>query len=330
MGRPRKRAREENGNDELDFSQVESFDFNSVSPERIVGIPGTGIPLTLGSQMPSTNFETPDPNLAWLDPLLQDAGVGQPDQEFRSILPYVSTPDLYETPGPAGPYATPPQTNGLSQPLPGTSCICLPNMYMTISEISATIDWEFPMTVHKLKVAMQTSDSVLKCPTCPHEATSAMQNLMMLTTLLTTITDCYRKILNTIDAEAAKAESTGTSIQYRMGDSSPERWHLHTGTDDCPMGINIDLDPAEYKSLARKVIKADVLGASNARPNQVSIMGLVRRLEERQHGWHNGASSAEIRAPSSGGERECRPETGDPTCLKLVGMIRNRVDLLGL
>jgi hypothetical protein len=335
MGRPRKRAREDNANDEIDFNNVEempAFDFDSVLPAQIVGIPGTGIPLSLEPQIPSISFGDPEPPLTWFDPLLQNAGVGQPGQNFRSMLPYVNMPDLnassIQTPGAS--YPTPPHMNGGAlSPQQGT-CICLPNMYLTLSDISATKDWAFPMQVHKLKVALQTTDSVIKCPTCPHETTSAMQNLMMLTTLLTTVTDCYRKILHTIDVEAARAEAAGTSIQYRMGDTNPERWHLHTGTNDCPMGINVDLDPPEYRMLARKVIKADVLGASNPSQNQTSILGLVKRLEERQHEWHNGVSSAEMRAHFSRGGQECRPEAGDFTCLKLVGMIRNHVTLLGL
>jgi hypothetical protein len=148
--------------------------------------------------------------------------------------------------------------------------------------------------------------------------------------VLTAVTDCYRKILGSIDAEAARAENAGTTIQYRIGDTSPERWHLHTGTNDCPMGVNVDLDPSEYKMLARKVIKADVLGAANANPNQMSVLGIVKSLEERQHEWHTGSSSAVIRAHFSRAGQECRPEAGDFTCLKLVGMIRHHIDMLGL
>jgi len=157
-----------------------------------------------------------------------------------------------------------------------------------------------------------------------------MQNLMLLTTLLTTVTDCYRRILRHIDAEAAKAEELGTSIQYRMGDSSPERWHLHTGTNDCPMGINVDLDASEYKMLARKVIKADVLGATNSPMGQISITDLVNRLEERQHEWHKGASSTEMREHYSKAGQQCNPDAGDFTCLKLVGMVRHQIGMLGL
>ena len=208
--------------------------------------------------------------------------------------------------------------------------MCLPNLYITLSDLSSTKEWAFPMSVHKLKTAMHTSDGVLKCPTCPHEPSSAMQNLMMLTTLLTSVTDCYRKILKSIDAQAAQAEETGTSIQYRMGDSSPERWHLHTGTNDCPMGINVDLDASEYKMLARKVIRADVLGAANSPMGQISILELVRRLEERQNEWHTSGSHSELRAHFASAGEQCNPSNGDYTCLKLIGMIRHHVSLLGL
>lgn len=157
-----------------------------------------------------------------------------------------------------------------------------------------------------------------------------MQNLMMLTTLLTTVTECYRKILLAIEAHAAEAEVAGTTIQYRMGDSSPERWHLHTGTDNCPMGINVDFEPGEYKMIARKVIRADVVGAANSPMGRISILDLVKRLEERQKDWHSGGSSIEMRRHFASAGQQCDPANGDFTCLKLVGMIRHHVGLLGL
>jgi hypothetical protein len=204
-------------------------------------------------------------------------------------------------------------------------------LYITLSDLSSTKEWAFPMSVHKLKTAMHTSDQVLKCPSCPHEPASAMQNLMMLTTLLTSVIDCYRKVLQSIDAQAAKAEETDSNIQYRIGDSSPERWYMHTGTNDCPMGINVDLDASEYKMLARKVVRADVLGAKNSPMGQISMLELVRRLEERQNEWHNSAHHTELRSHFAGpGQEQCSQGDGDYTCLKLIGMIKHHISRLGL
>ena len=333
MGRPRKRARDDNSaNDEVDFNDVGElppFTFDMIPQQPIVGIPGTGIPLSMSEHMQNVNFETShDPSLQWIDPTLQNYGIAQPGDNFRPMLPWIGgsdqLPDVNGTPSSA--YPTPPQTNGAN----GTSCTCLPNLYVTLSDLGTTKEWSFPMSVHKLKTAMQTSDAVLKCQICPYESTTAMQNLMLLTTLLTTVTDCYRKILKSIDVQAAKAEESGDTIQYRMGDSNPEKWHLHTGTNDCPMGINVDLDASEYKMLARKVIRADVHGAKNSPMGQISVVGLVDRLEQRQQEWHKGASSAEMREHYSGGGQQCNPENGDFTCLKLVGMVRHQVGMLEL
>jgi hypothetical protein len=237
MGRPRKRARDDNeAPNDLEFNdagQLPPFDFNSVPPANIVGIPGTGIPLTLAEQMPNVDFTTNhDPSLQWLDPMLRDSGLGQqPSQEFTPMFPWIGGIDLSRSPPQADAsanYPTPPHSNNFNIPSTSGTCMCLPNLYITLSDLSSTKEWAFPMSVHKLKTAMQTSDQVLKCPTCPNEPASAMQNLMLLTTLLTSVTDCYRKVLKSIDVQAAQAEESGTSIQYRMGDSSPERWHLHS------------------------------------------------------------------------------------------------------
>jgi hypothetical protein len=97
------------------------------------------------------------------------------------------------------------------------------------------------------------------------------------------------------------------------------------------MGISIDLDASEFKMLTRKVIRADVLGAANSPMGQISIMTLVRRLEERQNEWHHSAGHAELRSHFTGaGQQQCTPGDGDYTCLKLIGMIKHHVELLGL
>ncbi|KIV98909.1 hypothetical protein, variant [Verruconis gallopava] len=354
MGRPRKRPREENdttvtsadanaanGINFNDTSGELTYDFNSLTPELISGLPGTGMPLSMASSIPLDFFKPhQEASLSWLDPLLQNVGTDQPDQEFRAHIPDASVASNRSPEASSSSFTTSASTMVQFSSTPGT-CLCLHNMYMTLSELAATKDWSFPYSVHKLKLSLQTANSVLKCLICPLEPTSAMQNLMTLSTVLTTITDCYRKILTSIDAEVKSAEEEGRSMMYRMGDSNPERWHLHTGTADCPMGVNIDLAPSEYKMLSRKVISTDVLGSARASAHRssqlqqqnsdtISVLGLVQRLEHRQREWHKSAAAAELQVHYARSGMECRPEEGDYMCLKLVGTIRRRIETLGL
>jgi len=155
-----------------------------------------------------------------------------------------------------------------------------------------------------------------------------MQNIMLLTTLLTSITDCYRKLLTAIDTEAKRSADAGEKKKFRMGDNSPEKMHLHTGTLDCPMGFDIDLDSHEWRTVARKVVKADVVGSGQPSPS--TVLGLADMLEERQHRWHHDPMTLEMRTLFSKNGTRCEPREGEFSCLKMVGMIRRHVELLDL
>ena len=199
-------------------------------------------------------------------------------------------------------------------------------MYLCLSNLGGIPTFEFPYQLPPIKSAIRTTKGVLECSQCPKESTSAMQNIMMLITLVTTITDSYRKMLVYIDNETARAEAAGEKKNYRIGDNSPEKWHMHTGTLDCPMGFNIDLDPDQWKSLARQVIKADVHGSANA--SSTSLMGLVGSLEERQVRWHENPPSLEVKMHST---RNCNGDLPqEHVGLKLIGTIRHHIERLRL
>jgi hypothetical protein len=320
MGRPRKRRREDEGIEAMDLTSLDehaNFDLES-SEYTLPDIHGTNQviqPETIYSaqiSMPNDelNFDQDYPPV---DPTLENS-----ESNFAIATP--STDD--QGAAVAVIYPTPPSSH---DPIPLAPCACLSEMYLTLSTLQTRTDFGFPAVLPTLRSALATTTNVLKCEQCPKQPMTAMQNVMLLTTLLTTITDSYRKLILAIDVEAKRAKESGELKGFRVGDNSMERMHLHTGTPDCPMGFDIELDGEEWRKFARSVVKADVDGS---RSGSRSIMGLANQLDERQRQWHSDPTKEEARKAMTG--ENCVPREGEWSCLKMVDMIRRHIEVLGL
>jgi hypothetical protein len=342
MGRPRKRRREDEGPGLLHSNNLEQCPDSSFDTSSPHLYDFTGNLQSTPSFIHNMNFETPfDPDCIPVDPSLELSILRHsPHQGFgpdENRNPFEANGNSFHDNGNTG------QANGnqfqdyspnFSTPssdvqITLAKCSCLSDMYLTLQTLQIYETFEFPDTLPLLRNSIQSTKAVLECPQCPKESTSAMQNIMLLTTLLTSITDCYRKLLLSIDTEAKRVEEAGEKKHFRMGDSSPEKAHLHTGTLDCPMGFYVDLNGQEWRTLARKVVKADVVGSGVAL-NSSAVLGLADMLEERQRRWHRDPKTLEIRTHFSKDGIHCAPRDGEFSCLKMVGMVRRHVDLLDL
>ena len=143
---------------------------------------------------------------------------------------------------------------------------------------------------------------------------------MLLGTLFPLMLDKYRKILLSIDADA----SNGRPKMYRIGDASLENAHLHTGGPDCPMGIEVELGADDWRRMARKIIRRDILGREDGSAEPGGMMGLIQDIEKRQHKWHAKHREEDRRVPDSPCSEGdgTRHGGGDHLCLKIVGLAR--------
>ena len=161
-----------------------------------------------------------------------------------------------------------------------TSCQCLQVLYSTLSLFASPSIPSFPYSMSLLKQATGVGRDVLQCEVCPQWHNTALQNSMMLGTLMNLIINDYAKLLRHIDERASNEDQ----VVYRMGEYfTPETAHLHTGTLDCPMGISIDLSGAEWRTLARKAIRKEVVGDH---PGDRCIALVLGKMKERQMKWH--------------------------------------------
>jgi hypothetical protein len=160
-------------------------------------------------------------------------------------------------------------------------------MYLTLSELHSVNNFHFPQVIIPMRKAMSTLSEIIHCPHCPKEAFTATQNVTSIVALFKAILERFNKVICWIDAEAQRLEQTGEKKPYRIGDNNPALHHLHTGTLDCPMGFNIELEATDWKRLVKAALKTEVYGGGS---NPMPLMDLLKEAEARQHKWHESAA----------------------------------------
>ncbi|KAF2869842.1 hypothetical protein BDV95DRAFT_497944, partial [Massariosphaeria phaeospora] len=212
-----------------------------------------------------------------------------------------------------------------------SSCTCLSIMYLSLSDLQNMTTFAFPAVIPSLRQAMSTTSTMLQCEKCPQDTFSAMQNVQSLTALFSAIAERFHKVLRDIDAEAARLEQAGAKKPFRIGDNNAANMHLHTGTIDCPMGFDIELEPNEWKRLAKRALKTEVLGGGS---NPVPLSHLVEEMSNRQSRWHTGKNFHRDEVSQLfGGTEACamryKENPRDAACVRMIDQIRGMLDRMG-
>ena len=204
------------------------------------------------------------------------------------------------------------------------SCACLTKTWMTLTELQAVTSFEFPQVVVPLRTAMTALADIIKCPQCPKNPFSAIQNIQSIIALMKAIVERFNRVLGHVDLEAARLEEAGHKRAYRFADPNPALAHLHTGTPECPMGFNIDLEAKEWKRIVKATLKTELYGnGSNPQP----LLQLLNMCEMRQEVWHSDRTGWTDEMERLYGDKEEGPVHG---CCKALGArdIRKWIDKL--
>lgn len=166
------------------------------------------------------------------------------------------------------------------------TCACLSTMYLTLNTLQSLSTFAFPFTLHPLREAMQTASEVLSCEYCPTKFLSAVHNTQLAGTLLVSIAERFSRVLESITSEAIRAERANERKKFRLTDLNTGTSHLHTGGLGCAAAFSIDLSPAEWRSMSKKVVRAEVHGPADGVDCCPYFVGLTRRMIDRQQVWH--------------------------------------------
>jgi hypothetical protein len=363
MGRPKKRQRAENECDEEGVVEDVPLDQFLAGPADVA----------TGSKdaVPPTDFNNVDSMLA-LDGMLQPWTVPGLDWNmsdnnghlFDDPVPDLTRDNSSEDSPPAINVSTELQshhqhhqqpvpvdyTAGLSAPDQLPTCACLSTLYLTLSNL-ATMDpsFSFPTALHPLREAMSTASQVLSCTACPTRFITGLQNVQLLNALLMSLAERFSRVLTSITNEATSLEHHNASASpseqrtklFRLADLSTPG-HLHTGGLGCAAAFSLSFTPAEWRSMAKKVVRAEVHGPSDGTNCCAYLLGLISAMEKRQDQWHKMPPSMDFPKDKDGnlmsrsmtvGEgagghaigTECDPAQ-EHLCLKMLEGTRRMVD----
>jgi len=152
-----------------------------------------------------------------------------------------------------------------------------------------------------------------------------MQTTLLLVTAIPHISSHYARLLAAIDAEAAGAAGAAGGVKrLRMGEvGNPALEGWHTGTRDCPMGVEVEVEAGVWRGMMRGVVVKEV-GV---------LRGVVEAMDVRGRGWHErrwgGDGGGGVGVGMGGG---CAVWTGGAGCfgLTVVAMTRMAVEGVGV
>ena len=285
MGRPRKRRRDDEGNiyaameglggaynpsDLPDGGFLQSQYLADFAGDNSLGMGDLSYP-NIGFDMDSYQDDNPDLQVHQHNPLFGyratdasqhvDAGSSYTAKDTTQLQTPPNRIELDSTGGP------PP------------ICACLPKLYSILASFQTLPQPSFPYSLGLLKNAVRLGHAVVQCQICPKTYNTGVQNVMLLGTLVQMISNEYAKLLRHIEQRSANEDK----ITFRIGEHSSPLDSRHTGTQDCPMGININLSGEEWQMLARKAIRQGVLGDFNSTD---SLMALIDAMRGRQQSLH--------------------------------------------
>ena len=301
MGRPRKRKHDDHLLDLPNQNQMASA--NNFPSESWLQDHNTHP--NLSSFSDSEAFSLSDPSL---NTLFESNQLSLGTDSTISPCPEKQT----ETPRELGD----PQIQKPSSTQDAPACSCLPGMYLAVSNLSSSHIDSFPSFLAPIRAGIRTASGMLVCDTCNKDMDSFRQNVLLMNTLLTAIASRCGKVFKEIDAEATRAQSLGLKKPFRMGDASPDLQHLHTGTSECPLGMDVELDASQWHSVVYSAVKSLIYDKGDERQ---TLESMLSRYEERQNAWH---TLSMVHHPES----SCVPESdGSYTCVRLTQQIREMV-----
>jgi len=180
------------------------------------------------------------------------------------------------------------------------TCACLSTLYLTLSSL-ATMDqtFPFPTSLHPLREAMSTASQAISCPVCPILFITGLQNVQLLNALLMSLAERFSRILSSINAEATALELHNSTVStlaelktktFRLADLSTPG-HLHSGGPHCAAAFSLSFTPAEWRSMAKKVVRAEVHGPADGSECCPYLLGLITQMEKRQERTHKAPPS---------------------------------------
>lgn len=206
-------------------------------------------------------------------------------------------------------------------------CGCLAAMYLAMSSIQE-LPTDITSALATVRVAANTTRNVLRCEQCGMPKLvevppriEVFQNTMMLGTIIPTVVNGYKRLLQMVDCETKLADAVGAKKYFRLKDYgcieelSGEFEHLE----------NIPLGPHEWRRAVRRLLQVDVNGHGNG---MTGLKGIIAEMEARQRKRHKEvAKIATTDQLAIVGGKPCMGEK-DALCLRMLDTAKAALNAL--
>ncbi|KAI5464965.1 hypothetical protein BGZ63DRAFT_421952 [Mariannaea sp. PMI_226] len=209
------------------------------------------------------------------------------------------------------------------------SCSCLASIYLCLEETRAThSNMSFSSGLIRLRTVVSRALGILQCQVCPTNFVWAMQNSQLLNTLLVSMAETYRRLVQSIEEEAKRAASNDETKPLLISETQPGLLDLGSadGNFSSP-SLRVTLAPHQWEAMAKSAVRQEIFGSADA--NLASFSRLLQLMEERQLGWHSGALPSCVNLQHQ--HHNHRQSTDrEPMCVTMVRHTKSLIDRLDL
>ncbi|SPJ88028.1 uncharacterized protein FTOL_12497 [Fusarium torulosum] len=139
------------------------------------------------------------------------------------------------------------------------TCACLASLYLSLEEVRKADDLPFTSRLSVLRHLTTTAAGIVQCQICPTKFLWAMQNSQLLNTLLISLAEGYKKIVQFVEDETRRSEEAHEAKLLFLTEG-PKLEMQPQG--DSSLGLSLSLDPQDWKSIANKTIKGELFGTA--------------------------------------------------------------------
>ncbi|PKS11995.1 hypothetical protein jhhlp_001291 [Lomentospora prolificans] len=242
---------------------------------------------------------------------------------------------------------------------PNVTCPCLSSIYLALDSLNNISD-DISTAMGTARAAARSAHDVLRCNICSSVLIEAplvippmqsYQNMMLLSALLTSLSNSYFHLLEIIDCAAAEARSRNEMLHFsfrRLGGV----WDDLNSSDSggCLLALVIndsDLDPEVWRLAMRAVLRYEIYGftteSSNPsctanglpQPQHFGLAQAVHDLEERSRLRHEKldklVAAGHVVTCSPLGKHTVTPPGGEkPQCMMVIESVKLALDRLSI
>lgn len=233
-----------------------------------------------------------------------------------------------------------------------SSCGCLASLYLALDALT-NLPTEVEPAIRAARSATKAAHDSTHCRVCCPPLTESMritmtsfQNMMILGALFPSVVDAYRRILEMIEIETARAICERRQIHFSLPAYGGVWGQLGSDENICNAASqydNVTLEPAMWRLTVRALLKVDVYGlncgpegpgSKTLRFSQMGLKDIVTQLEERSRARHAEVDAlleaglpgpigpAGVRAQHSHGE--------EPHCKRIIKIAKDAIASLDI